>query len=367
MPPPEIILVGERDPAKRAHAGIEASLALFQRDIDSTLTFRWVPTATLSAATVANVLSSASGVWCVSGSPYESTEGALHAIRFAREQRRAFLGTCGGFQHALMEFSQNVLGRDAAHAEMDAAALDPLIVQLTCSLSGARAKIIAPPDSWYARILGAAESMEEFNCNYGLAPAFVPIFADSDLEFVAHDEAGQVRAFRLNKHPFFAGTLFQPERRAFTGSLHPLVRTFFENACARDVSVKRACVIEVSPAVENDALNRLFANAWPAHVTRDMRPLLQRALFHVCAYEGARLVGFAKVVDDGGCHGFLLDPTVASDRQRNGIGRQLVQRCVEEARRRGLEWLHVDYEPHLKAFYLACGFRATEAGLLNLK
>jgi len=30
-------------------------------------------------------------------------------------------------------------------------------------------------------------------------------------------------------------------------------------------------------------------------------------------------------------------------------------------------WLHVDFEPHLAAFYLgACGFQSTSAGLIHL-
>jgi len=127
------------------------------------------------------------------------------------------------------------------------------------------------------------------------------------------------------------------------------------------------CVLKVCPQVKNEALDVLFASAWAGHRNAKIRPLLAQALVYVCAYEGKRLVGFAKVVGDGGVHGFLLDPTVAPDRQRKGIGKRLVARCAEEARRRGVEWLHVDYEPSLKAFYQACGFRHTEAGLRNLK
>jgi hypothetical protein len=37
-----------------------------------------------------------------------------------------------------------------------------------------------------------------------------------------------------------------------------------------------------------------------------------------------------------------------------------------EARRRGMHWLHVDYEPHLDLFYLSCGFVPTSAGLMLL-
>jgi CTP synthase (UTP-ammonia lyase) len=56
------------------------------------------------------------------------------------------------------------------------------------------------------------------------------IFHGSDLEFVAHDELGQIRAFRLRRHPFFVGTLFQPERKALAGLIHPVVHAFLKAA-----------------------------------------------------------------------------------------------------------------------------------------
>ncbi|KAB2913051.1 MAG: GNAT family N-acetyltransferase [Dechloromonas sp.] len=123
----------------------------------------------------------------------------------------------------------------------------------------------------------------------------------------------------------------------------------------------------VSPSVRNEELNELFSSAWLSRRDADMLPVLKQALFYVCAYSDKRLVGFARVLGDGGVHGFLLDPTVAPDMQRKGIGRQLVNKCADESRRRGIEWLHVDFEPHLKAFYESCGFKHTEAGLRNLK
>ena len=38
----------------------------------------------------------------------------------------------------------------------------------------------------------------------------------------------------------------------------------------------------------------------------------------------------------------------------------------EIARRAGVEWLHVDYDEGLGAFYERCGFKPTGAGLLRL-
>lgn len=225
-----IAIIGEEDTAKTAHQGIRASMTLFQRDFEPTLRYTWIPTREIAAGQMADLFRDVTGVWCAPGSPYECTDGALRAIRFARENSVAFLGTCGGFQHALMEFAGNVLARNSQHAELDPGAVDPLIVKLSCSLIGAQGRVIASRGSRFAAFLGGAESVEEFNCNYGVRRDLEGVFDGSSLEFVARDQEEQPRAFLLADHPFFVGTLFQPERRALRGSLHPVVRAFLNQA-----------------------------------------------------------------------------------------------------------------------------------------
>ncbi len=100
---------------------------------------------------------------------------------------------------------------------------------------------------------------------------------------------------------------------------------------------------------------------WPAQLRR-------HSLGWVCARRpDGRLVGFVNVAWDGGGHAFVLDTLVAADLRRSGIGAELVAVAVREARAAGCEWLHVDFEDHLRAFYFdACGFRPTHAGLIAL-
>jgi len=131
--------------------------------------------------------------------------------------------------------------------------------------------------------------------------------------------------------------------------------------------LERTISYRVSPAVANDALNALFASAWPEHVWSDFAPVLRRSLAYVCAYQQGQLIGFVNLAWDGGIHAFLLDTTVHPDLQRHGIGRELVTRAAQIARARGIAWLHVDYEPQLEAFYRDCGFQHTAAGLMRLQ
>jgi GNAT superfamily N-acetyltransferase len=122
----------------------------------------------------------------------------------------------------------------------------------------------------------------------------------------------------------------------------------------------------VNPSLANDELNALFGVAWPEHTWRDFQPVLNRSLAFVCAYHNGSLIGFVNLAWDGGYHAFILDTTVHPEHRRRGIGRELIERAVAEAEGRGVEWVHVDYEPHLRGFHERCGFACTEAGLMRL-
>jgi GNAT superfamily N-acetyltransferase len=120
---------------------------------------------------------------------------------------------------------------------------------------------------------------------------------------------------------------------------------------------------------DNAALEALHAEGFghPAGDT-DWRARLERhSLGWVCARREDALIGFVNVVWDGGSHAFLLDTVVARGERGTGVGTALVARAAREARAAGCEWLHVDFEEHLRRFYLeGCGFRETAAGLLAL-
>jgi ribosomal protein S18 acetylase RimI-like enzyme len=124
--------------------------------------------------------------------------------------------------------------------------------------------------------------------------------------------------------------------------------------------------LQISPALEDEQLNALFAAAWPGHRPGPWEPILSRSLAYVGAFRRGALVGFVNVAWDGGIHAFLLDTTVHPQLQRRGIGSRLVLAAAAAARERGMAWLHVDFEPHLEGFYRACGFANTGAGLLRL-
>jgi GNAT superfamily N-acetyltransferase len=119
----------------------------------------------------------------------------------------------------------------------------------------------------------------------------------------------------------------------------------------------------------NEAVNRLHAEAFNHRLfDDDWRGQVSRhSLGWVCAHAGENLVGFVNVAWDGALHAFVLDTMVAKDWQRQGIASRMLEMCVHEARAAGCEWLHVDFEEHLRALYTHAGFAPIHAGAINLK
>ena len=126
-----IALIGDYNPEVPAHLAIPHALRISAERLGVSVEPVWTHTATLDLGQ----LNAFSGIWCVPASPYANADNALAAIRFAREHKRPFLGTCGGFQHALLEYARNVLGRgEVDHSETSLDAAMPLISRLSCSL-----------------------------------------------------------------------------------------------------------------------------------------------------------------------------------------------------------------------------------------
>lgn len=216
-------LIGDRDEELVAHRAVEQSMARL-----ATVTAEWLGTDTLLDE---SRLARFHGLWCVPGSPYRDMEGALRAIRFARSSGRPFLGTCGGFQHALIEYARSVLGwADAEHAESAPGVGRSVIVPLACALRGVSGGLELRAGSKLAKAYGMQSIVGTYQCSYGLNPAFEQALTTGALRVAARDEAGDVRAVELEAHPFFVAMLFQPEREVLAGDVAPIIRAFVEAA-----------------------------------------------------------------------------------------------------------------------------------------
>jgi CTP synthase (UTP-ammonia lyase) len=218
-----IALLGEYNPESKNHAAttasIEHSCAVLGCQVEGT----WVSTEDAETSLLARF----AGIWVAPGSPYKNMEKTLQAIRYAREQGIPCFGTCGGFQHMVLEYARNVLGlKDAQHAEYDPYASDLFISKLTCSLAGREMQLSFVEGSQVAQIYGALSATEEYYCNFGVEPDKAALLKSGTLQITGSDTEGEIRVIELPGHPLFVGTLFVPQSRSIPGRPHPLVSAF---------------------------------------------------------------------------------------------------------------------------------------------
>jgi CTP synthase (UTP-ammonia lyase) len=222
-------VIGDPSPEVRAHVALPKVVDQAAERLGIRVDHHWFPTGVLAGKLME--LDECDGLWCVPGSPYVNMEAALEAIRFARERRRPFLGTCGGFQHALIEFGRNVLGlADADHAESNPGSSRLLITPLSCSLVGRSGTIRLVPESRAHAIYGRSETAEEYHCNYGLNSKYRSRLEEAGLRTSGVDEEGAVRIVELPEYPFYLATLFQPELSSTPDNPHPIIVAFVQAA-----------------------------------------------------------------------------------------------------------------------------------------
>lgn len=222
-----IAILGEYSPDFPPHPATDNALAHSFQLLGVEPEVQWVSTDDVSN----QLFNSHQAIWVAPGSPYKNLAKTLGAIRYARENHVPCFGTCGGFQHMILEYARSVLNfEDAQHAEYDPYASRLFISELECSLAGRTMRIRLAADSFVANVYGQKTFEEEYYCNFGVNPVHAGRFKDGPLNVVGSDSEGEIRIVELPNHPFFVGTLFVPQLRSTPHKPHPLVTEFVRKA-----------------------------------------------------------------------------------------------------------------------------------------
>jgi len=233
-------IVGDFERTRFSHWATEAALFHAAAQQGRRIELHWLGTEQVASSGAQRCLTDLDGLWGAPGSPLVSKDGMLAAIRQARETGLPYLGTCAGFQYALIEFTRNVLGLVDADSAENGTSPHIVITPVGCPLPGRRADgpLLSGGDDVYpvagtllARLCGEAPLRGEYNCNFETNAAYVPRWHEAGLCMSARDARGEPRALTLPARRFFLGTLFQPQLSSRPQAPHPIVLGFLE-ACA---------------------------------------------------------------------------------------------------------------------------------------
>jgi CTP synthase (UTP-ammonia lyase) len=237
-------ILGDFNPEFPSHHATNGSLQHAAHKLNLKVESQWIPTPSLTpGAETEKILETFDGLWASPGSPYKSFDGMLKGIEFARRRDWPFLGTCGGFQYALIEFARNVLGiADADSAENNSGSKNIVIYPVACAvpnrksnapkLSGKVPEIRLRPGSYLQSFYAKDKEIvtEEFFCNFEVNPDYEWCAMEAGFPVVARGAQGEIRALESPTHRFFLATLFQPQLSSTEKKPHPVILAFLQAA-----------------------------------------------------------------------------------------------------------------------------------------
>jgi CTP synthase (UTP-ammonia lyase) len=234
-------ILGDFNPEFRSHHATNEALQHAAAKLNLPVESAWISTPSVLEPEAQRMLESFDGIWAAPGSPYKSFDGMLKGIEFARRRDWPFLGTCGGFQYALIECARNVLGiKDADTAENNSGSKNIVIYPVACAvpkrakdapkLSGPISEIRLRPGSYLQSFYMKNTVEEEFFCNFEVNPEYEWAAMEAGFPVVARGPQGEIRAIESPTHLFYIATLFQPQLSSKPKKPHPLVLAFVQAA-----------------------------------------------------------------------------------------------------------------------------------------
>ena len=216
-----VALVGKYD-LEDAYMSVYEALKHAGIATQTEVTVTWVDADAMDDAH-AERLAAADGVVVPGGFGLRGTSGKIDAIRHCRETETPFLGLCLGFQMAVVEHAQNVLGLAEAHsaeffADTPHPVIDILPEQYAVEDMGGTMRLGAhtttiDAGSLAAAVYDATACTERHRHRYEVNPTYIDELQTAGLRFSGRSES-RMEIVERTDHPYFIGTQFHPEFRS---------------------------------------------------------------------------------------------------------------------------------------------------------
>ena len=181
-------------------------------------------------------------------------EGKIAAIRYAREHKIPYLGSCLGMQLAVIEYARHQAGLEGAHStEFDPETPYPVVALIsewrdasgrvekrsgqsnlggTMRLGSQECQL--KPGSLAHRVYGSDKIVERHRHRYEVNNSYLMRLEGSGLTIAGRSGDGELcEMIELPDHPWFLACQFHPEFTSTPRNGHPLFRAFVEAALAQ--------------------------------------------------------------------------------------------------------------------------------------
>ena len=204
---------------------------------------KWVPSETVTAESVDDLLGDVSGIIVPGGFGDRGIEGMITAVQYAREHKLPYLGICLGMQMAIVEFARHVLGYADAHtAEINPDTTHPVIHimpdQNGVTDLGGTLRLGAYPceiqkGSKAYEIYGSEKISERHRHRYEVNNDYREALISGGMILSGLSPDGHiVEMCEIKDHPWFVATQAHPEFKSRPNKPHPLFAGFIKAACS---------------------------------------------------------------------------------------------------------------------------------------
>ncbi|MSQ42153.1 MAG: CTP synthase [Dehalococcoidia bacterium] len=239
-----IAIVGKYVELHDAYLSIKEALMHAGVHHDARLDLRWVHAEDLEARDAATAIGDVDGILLCPGFGDRGLEGKIEAVRYAREGRIPYLGSCLGMQMMVVEFARNVAGMPGANTtEAGPSTPYPVISMLseqrevaelggTMRLGGYDCRLV--PGTKAALAYGSLAARERHRHRYEVNNALLPELERHGLVAAGWTLDGElVEIMEVRDHPWMVGTQFHPEFTSRPNRPAPLFRDFVGAALER--------------------------------------------------------------------------------------------------------------------------------------
>jgi CTP synthase len=238
----EIAVCGKYVELRDAYKSIMEALYHAAVANDARLKLKWIDTDRIEDdVAMENALGMVNGILVPGGFGMRGVEGKIRIVRYARENKKPFLGICLGMQCMVIEYARNVAGMKGANStEFDDSTSYPVIDlmpgQRSIKNMGGTMRLGNWPcclesRSLARKIYATNKIQERHRHRYEVNPKYIKALTEKGLIFSGVSPNGKLMEIvEIPDHPFFMGTQFHPEFTSRPLAPSPVFYSFIKSS-----------------------------------------------------------------------------------------------------------------------------------------